>query len=104
MAIPSKKGLVAQFHWFKRSTLVDINGGHSGGYIRNASYGSVPKIANLSHFILLLFLIHLDDHLLYKGSLLHSLAGWYVSIIDCFSGFGYLISDLGVNIGSFVQV
>ena len=25
------------------------------------------------------------------------------SIIDCFSGFGYLISDLGVNIGSFVQ-
>ena len=78
MAIPSKKGLAAQFHWFKRSTLVNINGGHLEGYIRNASYGSVPKIANLSHFFLLLFLIHLDNHLINKGSLLHSLAGWYV--------------------------
>ena len=50
MEIPSKKGLAAQFHWFKRSTLVNINGGHSEGYIRNASLGSVPKIANLLHF------------------------------------------------------
>ena len=47
MAIPSKKGLAAQFHWFKGSTLVNINGGHSEGYIRNAGLGSVPKIANL---------------------------------------------------------
>ena len=50
MAIPSKKGLAAQFHWFKRSTLVNINGGHSEGYIRDASLGSVPKIANLFDF------------------------------------------------------
>ena len=47
MAIPSKKELAAQFHWFKGSTLVNINGGHSEGYIRNAGLGSVPKIANL---------------------------------------------------------
>ena len=47
MAIPSKKGLAAQFHWFKGATLVNINGGHSEGYVRNAGLGSVPKIANL---------------------------------------------------------
>ena len=45
MAIPPKKGLVAQFHWLKGSVLVNINGGHSEGYIRNAGLGSVPKIA-----------------------------------------------------------
>ena len=54
---------------------VNINGGHSEGYIRNASLGSVPKIAN---FFLLLFLIHLENHLINKGSLLQSLTGWYV--------------------------
>ena len=36
MAIPSKKGLAAQFHWLKGSALVNINGGHSEDYIRNA--------------------------------------------------------------------
>ena len=50
MAIPSKKGLVAQFHWLKGSALVNINGGHSEGYIRNAGLGSVPKIANSTIF------------------------------------------------------
>ena len=61
MAIPSKEGLAAQFHWFKGSTLVNINGGHSEGYIKNASLGSVPKIANLSIYLSLL-LIRLDNH------------------------------------------
>ena len=50
MAIPSKKGLAAQFHWLKGSALVNINGGHSEGYIRNAGLGSVPKIANFLFF------------------------------------------------------
>ena len=50
MAIPSKKGLAAQFHWLKGSALVNINGGHSEGYIRNVGLGSVPKIANSSIF------------------------------------------------------
>ena len=50
MAIPPKKGLVAQFHWLKGSALVNINGGHSEGYIRNAGLGSVPKIANFPFF------------------------------------------------------
>ena len=93
MAIPSKKGLVAQFHWFKRSTLVNINGGHSEGYIRNASLGSVPKIANLSIFLSLI-LIRLDNHF-FQGSLHQSLQVGMFYIIDCFSG-------LGVNIGSFI--
>ena len=55
MAIPSKKGLVAQFHWLKGSALVNINGGHSEGYIRNAGLGSVPKIANCLFFACSLF-------------------------------------------------
>ena len=93
MAIPSKKGLAAQFHWFKGSTLVNINGGHSEGYIRNASLGSVPKIANLSIFLSLI-LIHLDNHF-FQGSLHQSLQVGMFYIIDCFSG-------LGVNIGSFI--
>ena len=93
MAIPSKKGLAAQFHWFKGSTLVNINGGHSEGYIRNASLGSVPKIANLSIFLSLI-LIHLDNHI-FQGSSHHSLQVGMFYIIDCFSG-------LGVNIGSFI--
>ena len=50
MAIPPKKGLAAQFHWLKGSALVNINGGHSEGYIRKAGLGSVPKIANCSLF------------------------------------------------------
>ena len=93
MAIPSKKGLAAQFHWFKGSTLVNINGGHSEGYIRNASLGSVPKIANLSLFLSLI-LIHLDNHF-FQGSLHQSLQIGMFYIIDCFSG-------MGVNIGSFI--
>ena len=67
----SKKGLAAQFHWFKGSTLVNINGGHSEGYIRNASLGSVPKIANLPIFFSFI-LIRLDNHI-FQGSFHHSL-------------------------------
>ena len=93
MAIPSKKGLAAQFHWFKGSTLVNINGGHSEGYLRNASLGSVPKIANLPIFSSFI-LICLDNHI-FQGSFHHSLQVGMFYIIDCFSG-------LGVNIGSFI--
>ena len=50
MAIPPKKGLAAQSHWLKGSALVNINGGHFEGYIRRASLGSVPKIANFLFF------------------------------------------------------
>ena len=85
MAIPSKKGLAAQSHWFKGSTLVNINGGHSEGYIRNAGLGSGPKIANLL-FSLAIFLIHQDKHYFAKGSFLHSLQVGMFYIIDCFSG------------------
>ena len=85
MAIPSKKGLAAQFHWFKGSTLVNINGGHSEGYIRNASLGSVPKIANLPIFFSFI-LIRLDNHI-FQGSFPHSLQVGMFYIIDCFSGF-----------------
>ena len=97
MAIPSKKGLVAQSHWFKGSTLVNINGGHSEGYIRNAGLGSVPKIANLL-FSLAISLIHQDKHYFAKGSFLHSLQVGMFYIIDCFSGlkarvaYGYSLS------------
>ena len=67
MAIPPKKGLAAQFHWLKESALVNINGGHSEGYIRNAGLGSVPKIANLlSLNTSITFLVHLDNHVV-KG-------------------------------------
>ena len=86
MAIPSKKGLAAQFHWFKGSALVNINGGHSEGYIRNAGLGSVPKIAKLAYFLHTIFLIHQDKHYFAKGSLLHSLQVGMFYIIDCFSG------------------
>ena len=88
MAIPSKKGLAAQFHWFKGSTLVNINGGHSEGYIRNAGLGSVPKIANLL-LSLAIFLTHQDNHYFSKGSFLHSLQVGMFYIIDCFSGFDH---------------
>ena len=67
MAIPPKKGLATQFHWLKGSALVNINGGHSEGYIRNAGLGSVPKIANLlSLNTSITFLVHLDNHVV-KG-------------------------------------
>ena len=33
--------------------LININGGHSNAYIRNAGPGSVPKIANAITFTLL---------------------------------------------------
>ena len=96
MAIPSKKGLAAQFHWFKGSTLVNINGGHSEGYIRNASLGSVPKIANLLHFIYLSIITSdPSGQSFIQDSLHQSLQVGMFYIIDCFSG-------LGVNIGSFI--
>ena len=56
MAIPPKKGLAAQFHWLKGSALVNINGGHSEGYIRKVGIGSVPKIAKYSLFASLFIL------------------------------------------------
>ena len=35
--------------------LININGGHSEAYIRNAGLGSVPKIANTSTFLLFIY-------------------------------------------------
>ena len=79
MAIPPKKGLVAQFHWLKGSALVNINGGHFEGYIRRAGLGSVPKIANTSTFLLFIYSDPSGrNHYYLKGSLHHSLTGWYV--------------------------
>ena len=78
MAIPPKKGLAAQFHWLKGSALVNINGGHSEGYIRKAGLGSVPKIANCSLFALF---IHSDPSgkiILLKAILSAKPTGWYV--------------------------
>ena len=57
VAITPKKGLAAQFHWLKGSALVNINGGHSEGYIRNAGLGSVPKIAK---YLLFFYIAHSD--------------------------------------------
>ena len=85
MAIPSKKGLAAQFHWLKGSALVNINGGHSEGYIRNAGLGSVPKIANFLFFTSFI-LIHQEKPYFVKDSFLHSLQVGMFYIIDCFSG------------------
>ena len=85
MAIPPKKGLAAQFHWLKGSALVNINGGHSEGYIRKAGIGSVPKIANYS----LLLFVHSDPsgkNICIQGSFHHSLQVGMFYIIDCFSG------------------
>ena len=77
MAIPPKKGLAAQFHWLKGSDLVNINGGHSEGYIRKAGTGSVPKIAKYSLFAL--FILTLQGELFcIKGSFCQKPTGWYV--------------------------
>ena len=86
MAIPS-------ISLVQRINLVNINGGHSEGYIRNASLGSVPKIANLPIFFSFI-LIRLDNHI-FQCSFHHSLQVGIFYIIDYFSG-------LGVYIGSFI--
>ena len=69
MAIPPKKGLVAQFHWLKGSALVNINGGHFEGYIRNAGLGSVPKIAKYLLFFYILLILTLQGETLYFKAL-----------------------------------
>ena len=86
MATPPKKGLVAQFYWMKGSALVNINGGHSEGYIRKADLGSVPKIANISTFVCCLFLTLQGKPFIFQGFLHHSLQVGMFYIIDCFSG------------------
>ena len=79
MAIPPKKGLAAQSHWLGGSALVNINGEHFEGYIRKAGLGSVPKIANTSTFLLFIYSGPSGRNYIYlKGSLHHSLTGWYV--------------------------
>ena len=77
MAIPPKKGLAAQFHWLKGSALVNINGGHSEGYISNAGIGSVPKIANYSLFALFILTLQGESFCI-KGSFCQKPTGWYV--------------------------
>ena len=79
MAIPPKKGLAAQFHWLKGSALVNINGGHSEGYIRKAGIGLVPKIAKYSLFASLFILTLQGKSFVFKA------VGMFY-IIDCFSG------------------
>ena len=85
MAIPPKKGLAAQFHWLKGSALVNINGGHSEGYIRKAGLGSGPKIANISTFVYCLFLTLQAKPFIFQGFLHYSLQVGMFYIIDCFS-------------------
>ena len=54
-------------------------------------------------FFLLLFLIHLENHLIIKGSFHQSLQVGMFYIIDSFTGW-LLEVDLGVNIGSFIHL
>ena len=84
MAIPPEKGLVAQFHWLKGSALVNINGGHSEGYIRNAGLGSVPKIAK---YLLSFYIAHSDPsgkNIVFQGSLHHSLQVGMLTLLIAF--------------------
>ena len=70
--------------------------GISEGYIRNASLGSVPKIANLLYFIYLSIITSdPSGQSFFQGSLHQSLQVGMFYITDCFSG-------MGVNIGSFI--
>ena len=85
MAIPPKKGLVAQSHWLKGSALVNINGGHFEGYIKKAGLGSVPKIANLLIFGSYILTLQRKPFIS-QGFLHHSLQVGMFYIIDCFSG------------------
>ena len=81
-----KKGLAAQFHWLKGSALVNINGGHSEGYISNAGLGSVPKIANYSLFALFIHSDSSGKSFAQKALFVESLQVGMFYIIDCFSG------------------
>ena len=49
------------------------------------------------------YLIHLENHLIIKGSFHQSLQVGMFYIIDCFTGW-LLEVDLGVNIGSFIYL
>ena len=59
-----------------------------------------PKLLTFLIFSLAI-LIHLENHLIIKGSFHQSLQVGMFYIIDSFTGFGYLISDPGVIIGSY---
>ena len=78
--------------------MINIDGGHSNAYIRNAGPGSVPKIANA----ITVFACYIHYHSGPSGqpfnnsdSLHHSLQVGMFCVIDCFSG-------TGVNIGAFI--
>ena len=89
---------MAQFHWplgCEVTGLININGGHSNAYIRNAGPGSVPKIANAITFTLLSLFWPIWKIIHYSDSFHHSLQVGMFCIIDCFSG-------MGVNIGAFI--
>ena len=96
--MPPNKGLAGQFHWSlscEVTGLININGGHSDAYIRNADLGSVPKIAKA---IYLFTIAHSDpsgEPLSLSDSFHHSLQVGMFYIIDCFSG-------MGVDIGAFI--
>ena len=74
--------------------LININGGHSEAYIRNAGLGSVPKIANVIYIFSCTYSGPSGQSLFYSGSLHHSLQVSMFYIIDCFSG-------MGVDFGAF---
>ena len=95
--MPSNKGLAAQFHWplgCEVTGLININGGHSNAYIRNAGPGSVPKSPKA-----IIISIYISgpsgETILLSDSLHHSLQVGMFCIVDCFSG-------TGVNIGAFI--
>ena len=100
--MPPNKGLAAQFHWplgCEVTGLININGGHSNAYIRNAGPGSVPKIANAITFYLCYHYYYSDpsgQSFHYSDSFHHSLQVGMFCITDCFSG-------MGVNIGAFIS-
>ena len=63
MAIATKQracGLVPLALSCEVTGLININGGHSNAYIRNAGPGSVPKIANTITLLAIIILTHLE--------------------------------------------
>ena len=101
---------MALIHWFTTSIcvydvtgLMNIQGGHSGGYISRQMGKIIVKIAKLSYFTQLSFLVLQDNHIV-TDSFHHSLQVGMFCIIVSISAtglFGYLEVDLGVIVGSY---
>ena len=100
-------GLISLVHIFPLSVmsqLININGGHSKGYIRNCIWQTLhPKllIDHTLHNYNFTFWLFRDNHF-NVDSFYHSLTGWYgLHYFVSISGFGYLEVDLGVIVGSY---